>query len=326
MLIIFLLLILNSLNASEFYGDTESADSLPNIVLPAQAAVVPNQALSQSFDRAVSIAGMFNSYRDEQSVDDSLNYLMQRRNLSFLLTTFRYFPSLIESLFPQDVATLDIQPTAQVNAEMRDRITNEDDLRVFLTQNLSLLCEEPTRFYEQILQNYRQQISAGRLFVTQQEVMNWIYAQTAVARHVASVEVDLPFTDKLFTDIVHSTSTRPYVVQINTFKQLRRNSSRLPNLGHLLTDCVNYGLIDSFKFWQSRNFAVADYNNLLAEGDLVLCPFGNGEQCYATVADGLQFLQMQNINLAALNGRQRELLSNSYVSCTDLVSIINDDQ
>jgi hypothetical protein len=323
MLIIFLLLILNYLNASEFYGDTESADSLPNIVLPAQAAVVPNQALSQSFDRAVSIAGMFNSYRDAQSVDDSLNYRMQRRNLSFLLATFRYFPSLIESLFPQDAASFDIQPIEQVAVEMRDRITNEDDLRVFLTQNLSLLCEEPTRFYEQILQNYRQQISAGRLFVTQQEVMNWIYAQTAVARDLASLEPDLPVTDKLFTDIVHSTSTRPYVVHINTFKQLQKNRSRLPNLEHLVNECVNYGLIDSFKFWQSRNFAVADYNNLLAEGDLVLCPFGNGEPCFVNKADSLHFLQLQNVDLSTLNEQQTELLKQDFISCNDLVKIIN---
>jgi hypothetical protein len=326
MLIIFLLLILNFLNASEFYGDAESADSLPSIILPTQAAVEPNQALSQSFDRAVSIAGMFNSYRDMHSFDDSLNYRIQRRNLSFLLTTFRFFPSLIENFFPQDAASFDIEPIEQVAVEMRDRITNEDDLRFFSTQNLSLLCEEPNRFYEQILQNYRRQISAGRLFVTRQEVMNWIYAQIAVTRDVANTEADLPITDKLFADIVHLTSTRPYVVQINTFNQLRRNSSRLPNLGHLVNECVNYGLIDSFKYWQSRNFAVKDYNNLLAEGDLVLSPFAHGDQCYATADDGLQFLQLQNINFAALNGRQRELLSNSYVSCTDLVSIINDDK
>ena len=323
MLIIFLLLILNSLNASEFYGDTESADSLPNIVLPAQAAVAPNQALSQSFDRAVSIASMFNSYRAEQSADDSLNYRMQRRNLSFLLATFRYFPSLVENLFPQDVATLNIQPIEHVTVEMRDRITNEEDLGVFVTRNSSLMCEEPTRFYEQILQNYRQQISAGRLFVTQQEVMNWIYAQTAVTRHEASLELDLPVTDKLFTDIVHSTSTRPYVVQINTFKQLQKNRSRLPNLGYLVSDCVNYGLIDSFKFWQSRNLETTKFNSFIAEGDLVLCPFGNGDQCFVNKADSLHFLHLQNVDLTTLDEQQTQLLKQDFISCFDLVKIIN---
>ncbi len=83
MLIIFLLLILNSLNASEFYGDAESAESFPIIVLPGQAASATNEALSQSFDRAVSIAGMFNSYRSQNIIENSFNHQFQRRNLAF---------------------------------------------------------------------------------------------------------------------------------------------------------------------------------------------------------------------------------------------------
>ena len=322
MIIILLLGILSQTQASEFYGDEETVSSLQNSGVSQLRLSVQNESiLPQSFDHSVSIASMFNSSRADSFIDESVSYRLQRRNLALLLTAFRFWPASAEEDSQQVLLPAPIDSPLQ--AEQRDRISTEADLGVFMTQNLSLLSEEPQNFHEQILRIYRQQIANGRFFVTQQEVMNWIYAELALRRTSTALEIDLPITEKIFTDIVHPASTRPYVIQLNTFKQFRRNGFRLPNVGCAVRDCVNYSLVDSFKYWQSKNLQVADFNHLLSEGDLVVSPFGEGEQCYTNKTEGLQFLQLQNVDFAELSAKHSELLNHEFISGADLVNIIN---
>ena len=88
-------------------------------------------------------------------------------------------------------------------------------------------------------------------------------------------------------------------------------------------------LIDSLTIWQSRFDQArlaerqAEYNQILAMGDTVVCPFGEGEQCLVTRSQAYRFLELQQIDIDSLTLQDRQfLIVNDYVTGQELVNII----
>jgi hypothetical protein len=223
-------------------------------------------------------------------------------------------------------------PEVFERSPLMDYITSEADLNLYLTQQATLLNEDPIQFLDYVTTQFRQAILNGRSSVTKQEVLNWIHATIGSirAQHLALGSSDeLTSEQRLAVDIGVS-GLRPFFVQRETDAMMRHNRTRPPCLS--LQTGENYesaNLIDSLTTWQSRfdqaRLAehLAEYNQILAMGDTVVCPFGEGEQCLVTRSQAYRFLELQQIELQSLNMQDRQfLIANDYLTGQELVNII----
>jgi hypothetical protein len=223
-------------------------------------------------------------------------------------------------------------PEVFERSPLMDYITSEADLNLYLTQQATLLNEDPIQFLDYVTAQFRQAILNGRSSVTKQEVLNWIHATIGSIRAqqlASSSSNELTSEQKLAVDIGIS-GLRPFFVQRETDSMMRHNRTRPPCLS--LEVGANYesaNLIDSLTTWQSRfdqaRLAehLAEYNQILAMGDTVVCPFGEGEQCLVTRSQAYRFLELQQISLQGLTLQDREfLIANDYLTGLELVNII----
>ncbi len=223
-------------------------------------------------------------------------------------------------------------PEVFERSPLMDYITTEADLNVYLTEQATLLNEDPIQFLDYANAQFRQAILNGRSSVTKQEVLNWIHATIGSirAQQLASgISNELTSEQKLAVDIGIS-GLRPFFVQRETDALMRHNRTRPPCLS--LEVGANYesaNLIDSLTTWQSRFDQTrlaehhAEYNQILAMGDTVVCPFGEGEQCLVTRSQAYRFLELQNIDLGSLTLQDKQfLVDNDYLTGQDLVSMI----
>ena len=223
-------------------------------------------------------------------------------------------------------------PEVFERSPLMDYITSEADLNLYLTEQATLLNEDPIQFLDYATAQFRQAILNGRSSVTKQEVLNWIHATIGSirAQQLASATIDeLSPDQKLAVDIGVS-GLRPFFVQRETDAMMRHNRTRPPCLSLEIGE--NYesaNLIDSLTTWQSRFDQTklsehhAAYNQILAMGDTVVCPFGEGEQCMVTRSQAYRFLELQQVNLQNLTIEDQHFLSsNDYMSGQELVNII----
>ena len=223
-------------------------------------------------------------------------------------------------------------PEVYERSPLMDSITSEADLNLYLTEQATLLNEDPIHFLDYATAQFRQAILNGRSAVTKQEVLNWIHATIGSirAQQLALASSDeLSPEQKLAVDIGVS-GLKPFFVQRETDAMMRHNRTRPPCLS--LQTGENYesaNLIDSLTIWQSRFDQArlaerqAEYNQILAMGDTVVCPFGEGEQCLVTRSQAYRFFELQQIDIDSLTLQDRQfLIVNDHVTGQELVNII----
>lgn len=223
-------------------------------------------------------------------------------------------------------------PEVFERSPLMDSITTEADLNLYLTEQATLLNEDPTQFLDYVNAQFRQAIFTGRSSVTKQEVLNWIHATIGSIRAqqlALSSPEELSPEQKIAVDIGVS-GLRPFFVQRETDLSMRRNRTRPPCLSLQASQgYVSADLIDSLITWQLRfdrsrlDHHHAEYNEILSLGDTVISPFGEGEQCLVTRDDAYRFLALQQINLPDLRVEDAQFLAaNNYLTGQDLVNII----
>lgn len=223
-------------------------------------------------------------------------------------------------------------PEVYERSPLMDYISSEADLNLYLTEQATLLNEDPIQFLDYVTAQFRQAILNGRSSVTKQEVLNWIHATIGSIRAqqlALGSNDELTPEQKLAVDIGVS-GLRPFFVQRETDSMMRHNRTRPPCLS--LANGENYesaNLIDSLTTWQSRFDQArlaqhqAEYNQILATGDTVICPFGEGEQCLVTRSEVYRFLELQEIDHQSLNLQDQNLIASSdYLTGQELVNII----
>jgi hypothetical protein len=223
-------------------------------------------------------------------------------------------------------------PEVFERSPLMDYITTEADLNVYLTEQATLLNEDPIQFLDYVTAQFRQAVLNGRSSVTKQEVLNWIHATIGSIRAqqlALSSSNELTSEQKLAVDIGIS-GLRPFFVQRETDAMMRHNRTRPPCLSlEIGENYESVNLIDSLTTWQSRFDQArlaehhAAYNQILAMGDTIICPFGEGEQCLVTRSQAYRFLELQNIDLGSLALQDMQfLVDNDYLTGQELVNMI----
>jgi hypothetical protein len=198
----------------------------------------------------------------------------------------------------------------------RGSITNLADLNSYVTEQVTLLNEDPVVIIENMRQRFGQELAQGRRSITRQEILNWIHTFYA-ARSSATLEETERKEDKVITEI--RTEREPLFVQQRTAVSTKRlaDGSKV--------EVIEPDILASYKYWQLKNMSNADFRKHLSKGDQLICPFAeDSEPCLVPSAVALEFIasQISGFSKNDLQPNENKSLEEEYVESQDLVKII----
>jgi ankyrin repeat protein len=198
----------------------------------------------------------------------------------------------------------------------RGSIANLEDLNSYVTEQVTLLNEDPVVIIENMRQRFGQELAQGRRSITRQEILNWIHTFYG-ARSSANLEGTEKKEDKVITEI--RTEREPLFVQQRTAVSTKRlaDGSKV--------ELIEPDFLESYKYWQLKNMSNADFRKHLSKGDQLICPFAeDSEPCLVPSAVALEFIakQISGFSKNHLQPEEQASLEDEYVESQDLVKII----
>jgi ankyrin repeat protein len=198
----------------------------------------------------------------------------------------------------------------------RGSIANIEELNSYVTEQVTLLNEDPVVIIENMRQRFGQELAQGRRSITRQEILNWIHTFYG-ARSSANLEETEKKEDKVITEI--RTEREPLFVQQRTAASTKRlaDGSKV--------ETIEPDILASYKYWQLKNMSNADFRKHLSKGDQLICPFAeDSEPCLVPSAVALEFIaaQISGFSKNHLQPEEQASLEDEYVESQDLVKII----
>jgi hypothetical protein len=216
-----------------------------------------------------------------------------------------------ENLFPV-IPIIDDVPEDSANRENRDLIStnNEQELEIYLTEAATLIGEDPISHLDALKRNLLKAKNDGRLNVTKQEVLNWLHTNISALRPIVS-DKKLSFLDKEFRDLISENSSKPYPIIFSTVKEFKNHPITRGEIENTLN------VIDSYNYWKNKeaHFSNIDFNNTLAEGDLI-----SDEQFEISVSEALALINLQKPECDTKDFMHKHKM---YIQGKELVKFIN---
>jgi ankyrin repeat protein len=195
-------------------------------------------------------------------------------------------------------------------------ISNLEDLNTYVTEQVTLLNEEPVLIINNMRERFGQELSGGRTGVTRQEVLNWIHTFYG-ARNSANLVPEEKKEDKIITEI--RTEREPLFEQRRTALATKRLADGTA------VKITEPDMLASYQYWQQREMSDQDFRKHLGKGDQLICPFAeDSEPCLVPSAVALEFIakQISGFSKNHLKPEEQASLEEDYVESQDLVKII----
>jgi hypothetical protein len=146
--------------------------------------------------------------------------------------------------------------------------------------------------------------------VTKQEVLNWLHTNISALRPIVS-DKKLSFLDKEFRDLISENSSKPYPIIFSTVKEFKNHPITRGEIENTLN------VIDSYNYWKNKeaHFSNIDFNNTLAEGDLI-----SDEQFEISVSEALALINLQKPECDTKDFMHKHKM---YIQGKELVKFIN---
>lgn len=181
-----------------------------------------------------------------------------------------------------------------------------DNFNTYVTQELTLQNEEPSKYINYLQHMFRINKATGRKYITKQEIVNWINGQLMLQKKTAFAELN----EEEQSVVELRTTCRPFLVQKATADKIN-TTVRLSdgNFASYIEPC----LIKSLKYWRTQNMSDEQFNEFLAEGDKHINPI-EGDQVLITQDQAAQFLILQ--------AKHPELPHQKYLTGQSLVQLL----
>lgn len=198
----------------------------------------------------------------------------------------------------------------------RGSISNLEDLNSYVTEQVTLLNEDPVVIIDNMRERFGQELSGGRAAVTRQEVLNWIHTFYG-ARSSANLVPEEKKEDKVITEI--RTEREPLFVQRRTAAATKRLADGTA------VKLTEPDILASYQYWQQKKMSDQDFRKHLGKGDQLICPFAeDSEPCLVPSVVALEFIakQISGFTKNLLKPEEQASLEEDYVDSQNLVKII----